>query len=536
MRNILLNLGFLLLCSHAYATEDVRDNSLFAGRDAPSVRKVDALMVDCREPRCGEDPISVHAHVFYGDRCSGFDYRDVRIVDWCDKSLAFDQYSDNVLFVPAFVQNIDKGAFRKHHKITYAFRKKRNLRQIIFERNSQIKSIGAKAFAHTAIQEICIPDTVVELGNECFAWCRGLKSVRFGINSQLRIMGIGAFMHTGIADLHVPNSVEEIGYHCCYNCSCLENLYINVGEGSNLKRIGIEAFDSGLFYVQFMHDKVASDIKNTSLVKYCCFFEHIRVDSFVMDNNTKDQHPLYPKSRRYLADDAETLRVSTTRHDSRDTLIIPKSVKSICNDTKIYDRLEYAVKAISARYVIFERDPELSDIGSFVFCNNSNLESIIIPSTVKKIGKFCFSYCDRLKSVEFAPDSILESIGAYAFHDSGLESIIIPSTVKKIGEGCFENCDRLKSVEFADNSGLECIGAYAFYNTALESIRIPSNVRFIGECCFAKCERLVSVIFDESSQVCTIEHGAFGKNTKVYGLSQDRLKALGVPEICWAQQ
>ena len=76
---------------------------------------------------------------------------------------------------------------------------------------------------------------------------------------------------------------------------------------------------------------------------------------------------------------------------------------------------------------------------------NEELESIVIPHTIKKIETAAFYKCTSLKRVEI-PSSVLE-VGMYAFHScKSLESIIIPESVVEMGDFVFEGCTSLETI------------------------------------------------------------------------------------------
>lgn len=114
----------------------------------------------------------------------------------------------------------------------------------------------------------------------------------------------------------------------------------------------------------------------------------------------------------------------------------------------------------------------ITSIGSFAFCNFSNLQSVTIPESVISIGDCAFMACDSL------------------------ENIKIPKKVKKIGESAFLSCYSLTSIELP--SGIECIEKMTFENTGLVSIVIPYGVNSIEERAFFFCDNLISVTIPNS--------------------------------------
>lgn len=121
-----------------------------------------------------------------------------------------------------------------------------------------------------------------------------------------------------------------------------------------------------------------------------------------------------------------------------------------------------------------------------------DLNKIILPNNIIKVGNYAFSDCTSLTSVTI-PNSVT-SISNYAFsYCSSLTSVTIPDSVKEIGEGAFYKCAGMTNVTIGN--GVESIGNIAFYEcTGLTSITIPDSVTSIGDYAFQGCDGLTSVI------------------------------------------
>lgn len=93
-------------------------------------------------------------------------------------------------------------------------------------------------------------------------------------------------------------------------------------------------------------------------------------------------------------------------------------------------------------------------IGHLSFCDAENLESVIIPATVKSIDLLAFAGCTKLSSVNFANGSQLTVIASEAFDGcESLTSITIPDGVTSIGLYAFIGCTNITDVYcFADPS------------------------------------------------------------------------------------
>ena len=75
---------------------------------------------------------------------------------------------------------------------------------------------------------------------------------------------------------------------------------------------------------------------------------------------------------------------------------------------------------------------------------DSGIESVVLPRTLRVIERCAFAGCTNLKSISFGEDSELEEIEYRAFYGSGLESFAAPPKLKKIGAVAFGNCRSLR--------------------------------------------------------------------------------------------
>ena len=151
-------------------------------------------------------------------------------------------------------------------------------------------------------------------------------------------------------------------------------------------------------------------------------------------------------------------------------------------------------------------------IGSAAFLNCKNLDSIVIPQNVTEIGDSAFHDCYSLKNISLntglsiigahafsgcgfnyinIPNTV-ESIGENAFEGSSLISISIPSKIKKIEQYTFQNCNKLIDITLPE--GIYSIGNSAFRECrSLETIFIPSSVKYIEDWCFYNSKSLTDV-------------------------------------------
>lgn len=122
--------------------------------------------------------------------------------------------------------------------------------------------------------------------------------------------------------------------------------------------------------------------------------------------------------------------------------------------------------------------------------NMTNLTSILLPSTTKRIGSYAFEGCIKLANIEIPPSVI--SIDEYAFKDcKALTSCKIPSSVVHLGDGVFNGCSNLASVELPE--GMSTLSVTFADCSSLRNIKLPGSLKEIGRNAFSNCSSLAGV-------------------------------------------
>lgn len=90
----------------------------------------------------------------------------------------------------------------------------------------------------------------------------------------------------------------------------------------------------------------------------------------------------------------------------------------------------------------------VTELGFSAFSNCSALTEVELSSDLRILDKSVFYYCTELRQIAL-PDG-MESINASAFSGcSLLKDIYIPATIQKISYGAFENCDKLSHIWYS---------------------------------------------------------------------------------------
>ena len=144
----------------------------------------------------------------------------------------------------------------------------------------------------------------------------------------------------------------------------------------------------------------------------------------------------------------------------------------------------------------------VKSIGNKAFCHCHSLSHVQLPSTLDSIQEQTFYLCESLRSIQF-PESLVY-IGPYAFILSGIEELDFIGNVE-LGEGAFLECHHLETATLPED--MDTIRRDLFSLCyRLSSISIPQSVKVIGYAAF-KNTNLSDVSFPQS--LVSIESNAF---------------------------
>ena len=132
--------------------------------------------------------------------------------------------------------------------------------------------------------------------------------------------------------------------------------------------------------------------------------------------------------------------------------------------------------------VVFESPSKCSEIGNYAFLGCGQLQTIVLPESVRSLGEGCFREC------------------------TALEEISLPSKIAIIPASCFYGCSGLRKVKLPDK--VNDIKRFAFiYCKNLTDINLPEGLTHIGSNAFSRCESLAEVSIPEN--VIELESYAF---------------------------
>ena len=315
------------------------------------------------------------------------------------------------------------------------------------------------------------------------------------IYSVTAIDDLAFFVCGGLTSVTIPNSVTSIGEAAFSGCSGLTRVTI----GNSVTSIGRGAFSgcSGLTSLTIPNSVTSI---GSSAFENCSSLASIDVPKSVISVGLRAFHEtawynnqpdglvyLGPVAYRYKGQIPE---LEEETEDEGTCIVIKEGTVCI------------------ADFFI------TSDVG-FGF---NGLTSVVIPNSVKSIGKLAFSDSRNLKNVSMGDSVVIIDDNAFLWCGA-LKSITIPNTVTSIGEYAFDGCGLARvyitdlnawcNIKFANSSSNPLSGTRRLYLNGLEvtNLIIPNTVTSISNYAFYGCRSLESVTIPNS--VASIGYAAF---------------------------
>ena len=249
---------------------------------------------------------------------------------------------------------------------------RKNIKTVVLPKSLRV--IGDGAFACCfKLSMVYMQNNVEEIGKHAFEECKKLKMIT--LSSKLRHISQYAFRFSGLEELILPDNIIEVDDFAFYGC---EKLKI-ADMGNGIQKLGDSAF-------QNCNELI--NIRLSDRLESIGSFAIITAQNILTSNNNHyftDSHALYRNTSEgiYLC-----------RYFAADNLI----------DIKL----------------------PIIGVDDFAFYNIP-AEQILLPPSVKKIGRFCFAKCNRL------------------------DHITLPEELTSIPQGIFEECLNLRHVIISKN-------------------------------------------------------------------------------------
>ena len=348
---------------------------------------------------------------------------------------------------------------------------------------SSLKSLGDESFAGTKISEVPDLSTIEEIGDAVFANCTSLVSVNYTLNKVNKDMFNG--------------------------CSSLSS--ITWGEGNsnidNVEEIGAGAF-AGTAFTSFVIPKHVYDI-NDNTFEDC---ESLQTVSLFRNGND-ELLPVEPEEGEE-EEEEENTGLPCVNHLGQECgelmgvqNIYEAAFKGCTSLSTINLYEEYGV-------IEEGNDGEFTFPYSLRRCDLSHLNNsnhypfagtcptrVVFSPNMAHVGSYAFENVTSLLSVEVQVKNLSKmlTIKAAAFKGcTNLTSIEIPDSVKKIENSAFSGCENLADISIS-SSKVTAINGETFYNCqAITSLKLPETVTSIKKYAFYRTYNLEYVVLPEA--------------------------------------
>ncbi|MBO5800315.1 MAG: leucine-rich repeat protein [Paludibacteraceae bacterium] len=342
----------------------------------------------------------------------------------------------------------------------------------------KVTRIGDEAFYNRDfLQNVVIPNSVTSIGEKAFLGCKNLQSVV------------------------IPNSVTSIGREAFLGCENLQSVVIP----NSVTSIGREAF-FGCTLQNFVIPSSVTNIEGGAFTFCSCF----RDFNFTYEGVTL-RYEIIAENEVWV-----THRLDRDGYDLSGELKIPSEVEFESKKykvTRIGDEAFYGCKNLQSVVI----PNSVKTIGAGAFSRLKNLQNVVIPNSVVSIGAEAFMECPNLQGIVI-PNSV-KTIGAQGFYGcKKLQSISMSESVANIDSFAFLQCTNLSKIEVSPNNRRYSSKDGALYSKSGDTLflvpkktaafTIPSTVKCIGDEAFAFCDSLRSIVIPNS--VTSIGKSAFG--------------------------
>ena len=291
-----------------------------------------------------------------------------------------------------------------------------------------VTKIYKDVFREKDITSVIIPDSIKEIGDYAFYYCKSLTCVIIG--NGVTSIGEYAFRECGIKTLTIGTSVTNIGDWAFAYCEDLSEIYFNAIAMNDLssRNYVFEAVGRETNDLKVIIGKSVTKIPARLFCPYSSnsqYFAHIRSVEFEKGGVCETIESYAFKNCRYL-----------------ENITIPNSVLSI--GTEAFYCCE--VESITI-------PDSITQIGARAFYYCENLKKVVMSENVTTIGADAFQLCSELKYNDYENCKYLGNednpyTALIMVSNSGYSTYTIHKDTKIISASAFSDCERMTTINF----------------------------------------------------------------------------------------
>ena len=150
-------------------------------------------------------------------------------------------------------------------------------------------------------------------------------------------------------------------------------------------------------------------------------------------------------------------------------------------------------------------------IGTNAFREDSTIESVTLPITVREIGSYAFMSCESLTELN-GTDNVVD-YGEYSIEGTAINKLALSPDVVSLGEKAL--CTENSTLDVGENlvlNSITTLESHALSGVTCKSITLPSSLLVCNA--VSICDNLESVIISEGTVTLTESAFAYCENLK----------------------
>ena len=346
---------------------------------------------------------------------------------------------------------------------------------------ASVTGLANGAFANLEIKSIDIPQAVTNFGVDLFSYSK-----------------------TSIFHVHYPEPIEipENAFNIIQNGQVAniirENARLIVPDGTKAKyaaATGWKVFGMGSYKIIEESEYNASRQYTVTVTKAGTLKTTLPQDKKDIVEELTVKGPINGRDLQCLKDMCGQYGVLTSINLSDATIVEGEGTTANVLPEGAFQT------TMALQHIVLPKN--LTAIGSFAF-QDSGIEELVLPATVKELGRDIFYYARNLKALSVEKGNTVfdsrDNCNAIIETASntlriGCANTVVPNGIKALGQMAFSGVPSLKEVKLP--SGLTSIGWATFWaDTELSKVTLSESVTDIGESPFGGCERITSLVID----------------------------------------
>ena len=346
---------------------------------------------------------------------------------------------------------------------------------------ASVTGLANGAFANLEIKSIDIPQAVTNFGVDLFSYSK-----------------------TSIFHVHYPEPIEipENAFNIIQNGQVAniirENARLIVPDGTKAKyaaATGWKVFGMGSYKIIEESEYNASRQYTVTVTKAGTLKTTLPQDKKDIVEELTVKGPINGRDLQCLKDMCGQYGVLTSINLSDATIVEGEGTTANVLPEGAFQT------TMALQHIVLPKN--LTAIGSFAF-QDSGIEELVLPATVKELGRDIFYYARNLKALSVEKGNTVfdsrDNCNAIIETASntlriGCANTVVPDGIEALGRMAFSGIPSLKEVKLP--SGLTSIGWATFWaDTELSKVTLSESVTDIGESPFGGCERITSLVID----------------------------------------